>query len=126
MSYYGGWHPADYITGDVPIKNAYKRKNGKEYMDIKEWADGKWDDEDERNKQLRGVYLSARIMKYHPLMTKELRKTYSMLANAAMRAMSPEYKYAVKQEFNPVNSAIKKMRAEQKLIKAKYGPVAKR
>ena len=95
-------------------------------MDIRDWAVGQWDEEEERNKQLKNIFLSARIMKYHPLMTKDLKKTYSMLANAAMRAMSPEFKYSVKQQFNPVNSAIKKMRAEQKAIKATYGPVAKR
>ena len=78
-------------------------------MDIKDWALKKWGDEEARDKQLRGLYLSARIMKYHPLMTKELRKTYSLLAAAAMRAMSPEGKFKVKQEFNSVNTAIKQM-----------------
>ena len=92
MSYYGGWHPSDYITDQVPIKNVYKRSNGHEYMDIRDWAVGKWEEEAERNKQLKYIYLSARIMKYHPLMTKDLKKTYSLLAAAAMRAMSPEFK----------------------------------
>ena len=95
MSYYGGWEPGAYITGDVPIGNVYLNKKKREYMDIRDWAIGKWKNEDERDKQLRGIYLSARIMKYHPLMTKDLKKTYSMLANAAMRAMSPEFKYSV-------------------------------
>ena len=80
----------------------------------------------ERDKQLGSIYMSAKMMKYHPLMTKELRKTYSLLAAAAMRAMSPERKFTVKKRFNSTNTAIKALRAEQKLIKAKYGPVAKR
>mgnify|MGYP004562495175 CR=1 FL=1 len=35
----GGWAPSTYIKpgpGEVPINNVYKRKNGKEYMDIRE------------------------------------------------------------------------------------------
>ena len=59
-------------------------------------------------------------------MTKELRKTYSLLASAAMRAMSPETKFDVKRRFNSTNTAIKALRAEQKAAKEKYGPVAKR
>ena len=42
MSAYGGWLPKDYITGDVPIQNVYKNKKGYEYMDIRDWAVGKW------------------------------------------------------------------------------------
>ena len=44
MSAYGGWLPSTYITGDVPINNVYKRSNGREYMDIRDWAVGKWDE----------------------------------------------------------------------------------
>ena len=36
------------------------------------------------------------MMKYHPLMTKELKKIYSLMASTAMRAMPSEYKYGVK------------------------------
>ena len=49
---------------------------------------------------MKRVYLSAKMMKFHPLMTKELRKTYSLMASAALRAMSAEFKYGVKKEFN--------------------------
>ena len=80
----------------------------------------------DRDKQLGSIYMSAKMMKYHPLMTKELRKTYSLLAAAAMRAMSPEYKFLIKKRFNSTNTAIKALRAEQKALKLKYGPVAKR
>ena len=90
MSAYGGWLPCTYITGDVPINNIYLNKKNREYMDISAWALKNYPNEDDRDKQMRGIYLSARIMKYHPLMTKALRKTYSLLAAAAMRAMSPE------------------------------------
>ena len=65
--YEGGWLPSTYITGGpegVPIKNVYKRSNGREYMDIRDWAVGKWGEPDERDKQLKNIFLSARIMKY--------------------------------------------------------------
>ena len=57
-------------------------------------------DQAERDELLKRVYLSAKMMKYHPLMTKELRKTYGLMASAALRAMSPEFKYGVKKLFN--------------------------
>ena len=126
MSYYGGWEPKDYITGDVPINNIYLNKKKHEYMDIRDWAIGKWKNEEQRDKELRKIYLSARIMKYHPLMTKALRKTYSLLAAAAMRAMSPEGKFHVKQEFSATNNAIKQLRLNQRAMRMKYGQHAKR
>ena len=49
----------------------------------------------------------SQMMKYHPLMTKELRKTYSLLAAAAMRAMTPEFKYGVKKQFNRMNTSLR-------------------
>ena len=49
------------------------------------------------------------MMKYHPLMTKELRKTYSLMASAALRAMSSEFKYGVKKQFNKMGTALKAM-----------------
>ena len=58
-------------------------------------------------------------------MTKELRKTYSLMA-AAMRAMSPEYKYGVKKRFNQMSTALKAMRQKMKAEKALYGPINKR
>ena len=66
------------------------------------------------------------MMKYHPLMTKELRKTYGLMASAALRAMSPEFKYGVKKQFNKMNTALKAMRAKMKAEKALYGPINKR
>ena len=53
-----------------------------------------------RDELLKNVYLSAKMMKFHPLMTKELRKTYGLLAAAALRAMTSEYKYVVKKQYN--------------------------
>ena len=61
-------------------------------MNIKGWAEDKEKDPHARDELLKNVYLSAKMMKFHPLMTKELRKTYSLMASAAMRAMSPEFK----------------------------------
>ena len=46
-------------------------------------------------------------------MTKELRKSYSLLAAAAMRAMSPEFKYGVKKLFNKMSTTLKAMRAAE-------------
>ena len=46
-------------------------------MNLKGWAKQKEPDEDERDQMLRNIYLSAKMMKFHPLMTKELRKSYS-------------------------------------------------
>ena len=63
------------------------------------------------------------MMKFHPLMTKELRKTYSLMASAAMRAMSAEFKYGVKKEFNKMSTALKAMRAKMKAEKAVYRPL---
>ena len=62
---------------------------------------------------LRNIYLSAKMMKYHPLMTKELRKSYGLMASAALRAMSPEFKYGVKKQFNKMSTALKAMRAAE-------------
>ena len=95
-------------------------------MNLKGWAEDKEPDQDERDKLLKNVYLSAKMMKYHPLMTKELRKTYGLMASAALRAMSPEYKYGVKKQFNKMSTALKAMRAKMKTEKALYGPVNKR
>ena len=70
--------------------------------------------------------MSAKMMKYHPLMTKELRKTYNLMASAALRAMSPEFKYGVKKQFNKMSTALKVMRAKMKAEKALYGPFNRR
>ena len=101
--YYGGWEPSEYITEDIPL-TVYESKAGKPYMDIKGWAENK-----EADLLLRNIYLSAKMMKYHPLMTKELRKTYGLMASAALRAMSPEFKYGVKKQFNKMSTALKGM-----------------
>ena len=62
---------------------------------------------------LRNIYLSANIIKYHPLMTKELRKSYRLIASAALRAMSSEFKYDVKKLFNQMSTTLKAMRAAE-------------
>ena len=95
-------------------------------MDLKGWAEKKEPDPAARDELLKRVYLSEKMMKYHPLMTKELRKTYSLLAAAVMRAMSPEFKYGIKKQFNKMSTALKAMRQKMKAEKALYGPVAKR
>ena len=105
--YYGGWLPETYITNKIPL-DIYESKNGKPYMNLKGWAERKEPDMAKRDEQLENIYLSAKMMKYHPLMTKELRKTYSLMASAAaMRAMSAEYKYGVKKLFNQMSTTLK-------------------
>ena len=54
-------------------------------------------------------------------MTKELRKTYGLMASAALRAMSSEFKYGVKKEFNKMSTALKAMRQKMKAEKDLYG-----
>ena len=58
---------------------------------------------------LKNVYLSSKMMKFHPLMTKELRKSYSLMAATALRAMPPEFKYGVKKYFSQMCTALKAM-----------------
>ena len=50
---------------------------------------------------LRNIYLSAKAMKYHPQITKDLKKTYGLVASAAMRAMSPSAKFLLKKAMSP-------------------------
>ena len=57
-------------------------------MNLKGWAEQKEADPAGRDLLLKRVYLSVKMMKYHPLMTKELRKTYGLMASAAMRTMT--------------------------------------
>ena len=118
--YYGGWISSTYLTGEIPL-DIYESKAGRPYMNIKGWAEEKEKDPRARDELLKRIYLSAKMMKFHPLMTKELRKTYSLMASAALRAMSPEFKYCVKKEFNKMGTALKAMRAKLKAEKALYG-----
>ena len=122
--YYGGWEPSEYITEDIPL-TVYESKAGKPYMDLKGWAESKKPDLAERDELLKRVYLSAKMMKYHPLMTKELRKTYGLMASAALRAMSPEFKYGVKKQFNKMSTALKAMRAKMKKRKLFTGQLTR-
>ena len=123
--YYGGWVPAEYITEDIPL-TVYESKAGKPYMNLKGWAEDKEKDQAKRDVMLKRIYLSAKMMKFHPLMTKELRKTYSLMASAALRAMSPEFKYGVKKQFNKMSTALKALRAKMKAEKDLYGPYNRR
>ena len=95
-------------------------------MNIKGWVEDKEKDPRARDEMLKRIYLSAKMMKFHPLMTKELRKTYSLMASAALRAMSPEFKYGVKKEFNKMSTALKALRAQMKAEKDLYGPINRR
>ena len=114
-----------YITEEIHL-DVYESKNNRPYMNLKGWAEEKEEDKDKRDLLLRNVYLSAKMMKFHPLMTKELRKTYGLMASAALRAMSPEFKYGVKKQFNKMGTALKAMRQKMKAEKALYGPYNRR
>ena len=83
---YCGWIPGDYITADLDT-TPYENKKGHPYMDFGPWAD-KLPDQTQRDPTLRKIYLSARMMKYHPLITKKLKTTYSLIAAAALKAMT--------------------------------------
>ena len=61
------------------------------------------------------------MMKYHPQITKTLKKTYSLLAAAAMRAMTPEYKWLLKKKLAPYNAARKAMGQKVSEYKASLG-----
>ena len=64
----GGWAPAEYLSGDfadgMPF-DYHKRKNGRYYMDITDWANRKWTEQAERDPALEKIYLSAKMMKWH-------------------------------------------------------------
>ena len=86
----------------VPYTNL-QSKSGKDHMDFKAWAEGL--KAEDRDKTLKGIYLSAKMMKFHPAITKDLKKTYGLVASAALRAMTPEGKWEIKRAMHPYNSA---------------------
>ena len=115
-----------YLTADIPL-TVYESKAGKPYMNLKGWAESKEpEDQDARDKLLKRVYLSAKMMKFHPAITKDLKKTYGLMASATLRAMSPEFKYGVKKQFNKMSTALKALRAKMKAEKDLYGPYNRR
>ena len=82
-------------NADFPMTR-YQNKAGHDYLDFKEWALGKWADAATRDKMLKNIYFSVKAMKYQPQITKDLKKTYGLVASAAMRAMTPEGKFKLK------------------------------
>ena len=123
---YGGWLPNLYLTEDLDT-TPYENKKGHLYMDFGPWADKKFkDNPSARDPILRKIYLSAKMMKYHPLITKKLKTTYSLIAAAALKAMTKPGRYNVKKEFNKVSGAMKAMSKKMKETKAPYGRVNRR
>lgn len=118
--YEGGWNPGPFLAGDYP-KEFYETKSGHQYMDIKDWALRKWNTDESRDAGLKMIYLSAKAMKFHPHITKDLKKVYGLLASAAMRAMSPEGKWKLKREYAPYNAAKKHIASKVKELKAELG-----
>ena len=98
--YEGGWAPQEYFTSDIPTET-YQNKSGKPYMDIRAWAERREQNQDAWDKMLENIYMSAKMMKFHPEVTKTMKKTYGLLAAAAMRAMSPEYKWNSRNSWLP-------------------------
>ena len=84
------------------------------------------DTDEKKDEAMRRIYLSAKMMKWHPLITKDLKKNFSLLASAAMREMSPDMKFLVKKWFNSANGAIKELRRKVKEERSPYGPINKR
>lgn len=123
--YEGGWAPEQYFTSDIPTRT-YQNKNGKNYMDIRAWAEGRETNEANRNKMLENIYKSAKMMKYHPECTKTMRKTYGLLAAAAMRAMTPKYKWELKKRLAPYAAARKTMAAKIAAEKVKLGYIPRK
>ena len=118
--YYGGWDPAPFLnqsTYKFPTEH-YTTRSGKHYMDFRDWAGTLGD---QRDQVLKGIYMSARMMKYNPMATQALKKNYSMVASAALRAMSPEGKFNVKRLFVDYNDAKKKMAKEVREFKQELG-----
>ena len=122
----GGWAPKDYLTG-LPIE-AYENKKGRKYYSLAKFFDlhKDLDSPEKKDEAMRRIYLSAKMMKWHPLITKELKKNFSLLASAALREMSPVAKFMVKKYFNEANGAIKELRRKVKEERAPYGPINKR
>ena len=58
------------------------------------------------------------MMKFHPAITKDLKKTYGLVASAALRAMTPEGKWAIKSAMHPYNAAKRDVAA--KIAKYKF------
>ena len=122
----GGWIPKDYLT-DLPIE-VYENKRGKKYYNIAKFFDTHKDLDapEKKDEAMKRIYLSAKMMKWHLLITKDLKKNYSLLASAALREMSPDMKFLVKKWFNRANGAIKELRKRTKEQRAPYGPINKR
>lgn len=121
--YEGGWNPGDYLQGDAadfPTER-YQNKAGHDYMDFKDWSLRKWETAEERDKGLQNIYLSAKMMKFHPQITKDLRKTYGLVASAAMRAMSPEFKFKLKAAMSPYSQLKKALADDLAKRRAVYG-----
>lgn len=121
--YEGGWNPGDYLMGDAADfpTDRYQNKAGHDYMDFKDWSLRKWQTTDERDKGLQNIYLSAKMMKFHPQITKDLRKTYGLVASAAMRAMSPEAKFKLKAAMSPYSQLKKSLADDLARRRAVYG-----
>ena len=64
--YYGGWIPSTYLTDEIHLA-VYESKAGKPYMNIKGWAKNKEPESiPARDELLKRIYLSAKMMKFHP------------------------------------------------------------
>ena len=123
--YYGGWDPTPFLNNpklDFPTTH-YKTAKGRDYMDFGEWA-GKLGEK--RDETLKGIYFSAKMMKFNPMITKDLKKTYSLVASAALKAMTPKGKWEAKVDMVPYNAVKKGMAKDVANYKAKLGYVARR
>ena len=126
--YEGGWNPGTYLTGEnasFPMTR-YRNKAGHDYLDFKQWALEKEADTGRRDKMLQNIYLSAKAMKFHPQITKDLRKTYGLVASAAMRAMSPSAKFEIKKAMSPYSELKKAYAQRQAAAREEYGMIPRK
>ena len=79
------------------------------------------DDAATRDNMFKNIYFSAKAMKYHPQITKDLKKTYGLVASAAMRAMSPEAKFLLKKAMSPYSGAMGQLRDDIATDKVAHG-----
>ena len=90
----------------------YQNKACHDYLDFRQWALQKQADTGLRDKMLKNIYLSAKAMKYHPQIIKDLKKSYGLVSSAAMRAMSPSAKFIIKKAMSPYSGAMGQLRAD--------------
>ena len=127
--YSGGWNPSLFLKGedaDFPADTFYKTKAGHDYLDFRAWAQTKYPDPSARDIALKAIYRSAKMMKFHPQITKDLKKGYGLVASAALRAMTPAGKWEIKHAMAPFNAVKRDIAKKVSNYKTEQGIVARK